>query len=115
MKCTFSPITIGSLLARNVASIGFSKDTRSFASVAKSNAEALSSKIKISGFFTRALAIVRPNEEQIVANIQKLLPLAEELGVCLLIKTSGIYADTGRLRALLESFASDYTGALWDR
>ena len=55
-----------------------------------------------------------PNEDMIVSNIQKLLPLAEELNVCLLIKTSGIYADTGRLRALLESFASDYTGALWD-
>ena len=55
-----------------------------------------------------------PNEERIISNIEKLLPLAEELNVCLLIKTSGIYADTGRLRALLESFASDFTGALWD-
>ena len=55
-----------------------------------------------------------PNEEMIISNIQKLLPLAEELNVCLLIKTSGIYADTARLRALLESFASDFTGALWD-
>ena len=55
-----------------------------------------------------------PNEKMIVSNLEKLLPLAEELNVCLLIKTSGIYADTGRLRTLLESFASDYTGALWD-
>ena len=53
-------------------------------------------------------------EEMIVSNIQRLLPIAEELGVCLLIKTSGIYADTSRLRSLLESFASDFTGALWD-
>ena len=55
-----------------------------------------------------------PNEEMIVSNLERLLPIAEELGVSLLIKTSGIYADTGRLRSLLESFASDFTGALWD-
>ena len=55
-----------------------------------------------------------PNEEMIVSNLERLIPLAEELGVCLLIKTSGIYADTARLRSLLESFASDFTGALWD-
>ena len=53
-------------------------------------------------------------EEMISANLRKLLPLAEECGICLLIKTSGIYADTARLRALLESYASDFMGALWD-
>ena len=53
-------------------------------------------------------------EDRIFRNLESLLPLAEELGVCLLIKTSGIYADTARLRSLLESFASDFTGALWD-
>ena len=47
-------------------------------------------------------------------NLARLLPVAEKLGVCLLIKTSGIYADTARLRALLESYASDWLGALWD-
>jgi len=54
------------------------------------------------------------NEEMIRANLERLLPLAEERGICLLIKTSGIYADTARLRALLESYASDYLGTLWD-
>ena len=54
------------------------------------------------------------NEEMIRANLDHLLPLAEELGACLLIKTSGIYADTAHLRKLLESYASDYMGALWD-
>ena len=44
------------------------------------------------------------NEERIHGNLARLLPLAEELGVCILIKTSGIYADTARLRALLESY-----------
>ena len=54
------------------------------------------------------------HEETIRANLEKLLPAAEELGICLLIKTSGIYADTARLRGLLESYATDYLGALWD-
>ena len=47
-------------------------------------------------------------------NMDRLLPLAEELDVCILLKTSGIFADTGRLRSFLESYASDFTGALWD-
>ena len=41
-----------------------------------------------------------PNEDLIRENLAKLLPLAESLGICLLIKTSGIYADTGLLRTL---------------
>ena len=53
-------------------------------------------------------------EAQIRKNLENLLPLAEKYGICLLIKTSGIYADTAKLRSLLESYASDYTGALWD-
>ena len=46
--------------------------------------------------------------------IAALLPLAEELGVGILLKTSGIFADTGRLRSFLEDYASDWLGALWD-
>ena len=56
----------------------------------------------------------QPDEAQICESLSRLLTLAEEMNVCLLIKTSGIYADTARLRKLLESFASDYAGALWD-
>ena len=47
-------------------------------------------------------------------NFARLLPLAESLGVCILIKTSGIFADTAYLRTFLESYASDWLGALWD-
>ena len=54
------------------------------------------------------------NEDMVRMNIQRLIEAAEKLDVCLLIKTSGIYADTAKLRTMLESFASDYTGALWD-
>ncbi len=53
-------------------------------------------------------------ETQLRRNLDKLLPACEESGVCLLIKTSGIFSDTARLRTLLESYASDWLGALWD-
>ena len=53
-------------------------------------------------------------EEMIRENMQRLLDAAEDFDICLLIKTSGIYADTAKLRSLLESYASDYLGALWD-
>ena len=54
------------------------------------------------------------NEEQVGENLEALLPTAENCGVTLLLKTNGIYADTARLRSMLESFASDWLGALWD-
>ena len=61
-----------------------------------------------------AACALSDNEEQVRSNLTALLDAAEQTGVSILIKTSGIYADTGRLRAMLESFASDYMGALWD-
>ena len=54
------------------------------------------------------------NEELVIENLNQLLPYAEEQGVILLIKTSGIYADTTRLRKVLDQFASDHLAALWD-
>ena len=53
-------------------------------------------------------------EGTVVERISELLPVAEEFGVTLLIKTKGIYADTARLRSLMDSFASDQLAALWD-
>ena len=55
-----------------------------------------------------------PDEEILRNNLDALLPSAEAQEVCLLIKTSGIFANTARLRTLLESYASDWLGALWD-
>ena len=40
--------------------------------------------------------------------------LAMQAGVTVLIETVGIFADTGRLRDVLNSFASDYLAVLWD-
>ena len=54
------------------------------------------------------------HESLIRSNLDRLLAVAEENGVCILLKTSGIYADTACLRSLMESFASDWLGALWD-
>ncbi len=53
-------------------------------------------------------------EDLVKARLSRLLTKAEELEVVLLIKTSGIYADTARLRAMMDEFASDCLGALWD-
>ena len=54
------------------------------------------------------------NEAAVLDALTTLVPYAEEQGVTVLLKTSGIYADTARLRAMLESFASDALAALWD-
>ena len=54
------------------------------------------------------------NEALVRENLQALLVKAEALGVTVLLKTSGIYADTGRLRQMLDLFASDSLAALWD-
>ncbi len=54
------------------------------------------------------------DEETVRAHIAALLPYAREKQVTLLIKTSGIYADTGRLRDLMNFFASDELAVLWD-
>ncbi|HHV95411.1 MAG TPA: AMP-binding protein [Clostridiaceae bacterium] len=50
----------------------------------------------------------------ILAALQKLIPLAEEKGVTLLIETNGVYTDTARLCNLLNQVASDAVAALWD-
>ncbi len=54
------------------------------------------------------------NEEQVRENLQALVKTAEELDVTILLKTSGIYADTARLRRMMDFFASDQLAVLWD-
>lgn len=46
--------------------------------------------------------------------LQRLVPIAEENGVTLLIETNGVYSDTTRLYKLLNQVASDAVAALWD-
>ena len=54
------------------------------------------------------------DEEMVYSALSTLLPKAESLGVTVLVKTSGIYADTARLRGMLDRFASDNLAVLWD-
>ena len=51
---------------------------------------------------------------QVTAALERLIPVAEERGVTILIKTSGIFSDTGRLRDLLNHFACDQLAVIWD-
>lgn len=55
-----------------------------------------------------------PDEELVKSRIDKLIGYAAAKKVCILMKTSGIYADTKRLRALMDSYACDELAALWD-
>ena len=54
------------------------------------------------------------NEDAAYSVLSELLPMAETLDVTILVKTSGIYSDTARLRAMLDRFASDNLAVLWD-
>ena len=57
---------------------------------------------------------LQENEPAVMENLRILLPKAEALDITILLKTSGIYANTGRLRSVLNEFASDCLAALWD-
>ena len=54
------------------------------------------------------------NEDTVYSMLESLLPHAEKTGVSILVKTSGIYSNTARLRNMLDRFASDYLAVLWD-
>jgi len=70
--------------------------------------------------YIRVLADLSPKAEGevddkiVLEQLQKLIPVAEENGVTLLIETNGVYSDTARLRALLDQIESDAVAALWD-
>ncbi|MBR5225762.1 MAG: AMP-binding protein [Clostridia bacterium] len=57
---------------------------------------------------------LKDNEPLFRERLAQLIPCAEEANVTILIKTSGIYASTERLRALMDDFACDQLAALWD-
>ena len=52
--------------------------------------------------------------KSVYALVEKALPEAEKKGITLVIETSGLFADTAKLREVLESFACDNLGALWN-
>ena len=57
---------------------------------------------------------LQDDEALVRKNLETLLQMAQRRQVTLLIKTSGIFASTTRLRKLLDDFASDHLAALWD-
>ena len=59
-------------------------------------------------------AALNGDEDKIRSVISRLIPKAREQRVTLLIRTAGIYADTARLRDMLDGFADDSLGVLWD-
>ncbi len=51
--------------------------------------------------------------EHVAALVSRVLPEAESRGVALIIETSGLFCRSETLRDLLDRFASDSLGALW--
>ena len=52
--------------------------------------------------------------DTVIACIKEVIGDAEDANVTLLIETSGIFAETAKLRDFLEAFAHDNLAALWD-
>ncbi len=61
-----------------------------------------------------AVTAQHEDEDAVYAALKELIGKAEALQLTILIKTTGIYCDTARLRMLLDWFACDQLGALWD-
>ncbi len=61
-----------------------------------------------------SIVALSDNEELVYTTVERLIDVADALDVTLLFKTSGIFSNTARLRALLDYFASDSLAALWD-
>ena len=61
-----------------------------------------------------AAVALTDNEPQVKENLSVLLEEARANDVTILMKSSGIYSDTARLRALLDEFACDELAVLWD-
>ena len=76
----------------------------------------LAANLRVPCVRVRAGNAVSPEEavKNMTAFARELLPEAEAKGVALLVETSGPFADTARLRDLLNTFASDSFAALWD-
>lgn len=60
------------------------------------------------------VVVLSENDEAVRERLSQLVKTAEEKDITILIKTSGVYANTSTLRDLLESYACDQLGALWD-
>jgi len=75
---------------------------------------------KVGAPYVRVLADANPAPEgevddmAVAALLKKLAVDAGKMNVTLLVETNGVYADTKRLRKLLDTVASPHVAALWD-
>jgi len=54
------------------------------------------------------------DDNRVYENIMAVVPYAEEKNIRLLIETNGVYAESRRLKALVERVGSPMVGVLWD-
>ena len=64
--------------------------------------------------YVRVKAFGEENYDFVSEIIEKVLPVAEQKNIVILVETSGIFANTAKLCELLDSFAHDNLAALWD-
>ncbi len=62
------------------------------------------------------VVVVAQNDDEaaIHAALAELVPYAEASDVVLLIESSGIFSSTTRMAGIMDRYASDYLGTLWD-
>ena len=54
------------------------------------------------------------DDEVVIKTMKDLVPVAEKYNVTLLLETNGVYADTRRLKSVLDKIGSPKVAALWD-
>ena len=75
---------------------------------------------KLGTSYIRILADLDPapadeiDDEKIAEVLKEIAPIGEKYNVTLLVETNGVYADTKRLRKLLDTVNSKWIAALWD-
>ena len=75
---------------------------------------------KLNTPYIRILADLTPapegevDDDFIIDSLKSLIDTAKEYGVTLLVETNGVYADTARLKKVLDAVDSEYVAALWD-
>ncbi len=78
--------------------------------------ETVTSLLKTAGNLRTPYVAVRARQDEpqrIKAVLEELLPVAAECNVKILVKTCDIYADTAKLRDLMNQFACDELAVLW--
>ena len=75
---------------------------------------------KLGASYIRILGDLEPapggdvDDDYIAEALTKLVPIAEEYNVTLLVESNGVYSNTSRLAALLDKVGSRKVAALWD-